>query len=394
LKILVISARVPAAGRNGDQVLAFARLAYLARNHIITVICFGKGETDLAAKRTLESLGINVRMVRRRPIAAMLSIVRAVLDGTPFQCALNRSAEFSRIFAATVKDFKPDAVYCVMVRMIQNAGSYSGPLFVDMIDSMSLNFFRRSQMASGIKRAILRIERERIRKFERAAAQRAALSFVVSEIDRREIGESNVEVIPLGIDTTSFTKDAGQRSGPVIAFTGNMFYSPNVDAALWFHEHCWEGIRRVVPDVRLVIAGSNPDRRLLTLAADESIAVTGRVASLAAVLNAATVAIAPMQSGSGMQFKILEAMACGVPVVATTLGRGDIAAVPGEHILIADSPATFIDAVVALLTSEGQRQKVGDAGLEYVRKYHDLEALNERFERTCEWKLGGAAPLL
>jgi len=133
----------------------------------------------------------------------------------------------------------------------------------------------------------------------------------------------------------------------------------------------------------MVVAGSNPAPQIEALRVDPRISVTGRVASIAEVLNSAMVAVAPMQSGSGMQFKILEAMACGVPVVATTLGLGDIAARPGAEILIADSPERFVQSVLSLAGSPELRARVGDAGLRYVRERHDWERLNERFEVQC-----------
>jgi glycosyltransferase involved in cell wall biosynthesis len=134
--------------------------------------------------------------------------------------------------------------------------------------------------------------------------------------------------------------------------------------------------------VRLVIAGNNPRPEVIALRSDNKVTVTGRVASLAAVLNSSRVSIAPMQSGSGMQFKILEAMACGVPVIASTLGLGDIAAVDGQDIILADTPDSFTDAVISLLQSESLREKIGDAGLRYVQAHHSWDAINERFEQT------------
>ena len=90
-----------------------------------------------------------------------------------------------------------------------------------------------------------------------------------------------------------------------------------------------------------------------------------------------------MQSGSGMQFKILEAMACGVPVVTTARGLGDISASPGKDILVADSPKDFSRAVVSLLESEPLSRDVGDRGLRYVRANHSWDVLNERFVLAC-----------
>jgi glycosyltransferase involved in cell wall biosynthesis len=112
------------------------------------------------------------------------------------------------------------------------------------------------------------------------------------------------------------------------------------------------------------------------------VTVTGRVPSLASVINAARVSIAPMQSGSGMQFKILEAMACGVPVVVSTLGLGDIAAEINKDFLLADTPDSFVQAILSLLQSEELREKIGNAGWQFVKKHHTWDMLNADFEQS------------
>ena len=131
-----------------------------------------------------------------------------------------------------------------------------------------------------------------------------------------------------------------------------------------------------------MIAGSNPTSDITALQSDTSVTVTGRVPSLASVINAARVSIAPMQSGSGMQFKILEAMACGVPVVVSTLGLGDIAAEINKDFLLADTPDSFVQAILSLLQSEELREKIGNAGLQFVKQHHAWDMLNANFEQS------------
>lgn len=383
MRIMAISPRIPENGKKGDQVLSFHRLAYLSRNHQIQLICFGDSEKDFDAKNKLESLGISVELIQWNKVAAVANLFRYVFDtGTPFQCALFESVDFQNAVQSAIAAFKPDAIYAITIRALGNIGNYSGALFIDMVDSMALNFSRRVDMESGLKKFAFSMEYERVKEYERQVAQRASRSFVVSGVDQKVIGSDKVGVIPLGIDGQQFFKNADGRPDPVVVFTGNMNYKPNVDAVLWFYRYCWDKLRLALPDVRLVIAGSNPTSEVIALRADKAVTVTGRVPSLAAVINSARVSIAPMQSGSGMQFKILEAMACGVPVVASTLGLGDIAAEDGKDILLADTPDSFVQAVLSLLQSEELRVRIGDAGWQYVNEHHTWDALNADFEAS------------
>lgn len=383
MKILAISPRIPEDGKKGYQVLSFHRLAYLARKHQIKLFCFGDVNKDFEAKRKLESLGISVELIQWKKTVAVANAMLAIFKPeAAFQCALFESAHFQKVFQSILFEFKPDAVYAVTIRALGNVGSYGGPIFVDLVDSMALNFSRRIDMASGLKRFVLNMEYERVKEYEKKVAQRANRSFVVSSIDQKVIGSDKVGVIPLGIDGQQFFMNSDGRAEPVVIFTGNMNYKPNVDAVLWFYRHCWNKLKLALPECRLVIAGSNPTNEVVALRSDNTVTVTGRVASLAALINAALVSIAPMQSGSGMQFKILEAMACGVPVVATTLGLGDIKAEVGKDFLLADTANLFVDAVLSLLQYQELRLKIGNAGRHYVNLNHTWDALNAEFEAS------------
>jgi glycosyltransferase involved in cell wall biosynthesis len=316
--------------------------------------------------------------------AALQVLLALPFPGMPFQCAYFRSSRFRKVFETVSTRFAPDALYAVMIRVLPNARDYQGRLFVDMVDSMGLNFGRRAGMETGFKGWFLGIEARRVAAFEQAVAQRAERCFVVSGIDQQAIGSDHVGVLPLGIDVTRFNRPDSPATAPLIAFTGNMFYQPNVDAMLWFAEHCWPAIKAAVPGVRMVVVGNRPPPSLMALdKADSAIEVTGRVPSVAAIIKTAAVAVAPMRSGSGMQFKILEAMACGVPVVATSIGQGDIGCTAGVDILVRDDAPAFAQDVIALLQSAALREQIGSAGFAYVQKNHSWDAINERFEQAC-----------
>jgi glycosyltransferase involved in cell wall biosynthesis len=237
-------------------------------------------------------------------------------------------------------------------------------------------------------RVVLKMEYCRVKEFEKRAAQQATRSFVVSSIDQKMIGNDKVRVIPLGVDDRLFFKKTDACENPVLIFTGNMNYKPNVDAVLWFYLNCWDKLKHELPECRLVIAGANPAAKILALRSDNAVTVTGRVPSIATLINAARVSIAPMQSGSGMQNKILEAMACGVPVVTTRLGLGDIKAEVGSDLLLADTAESFVDGVLSLLHSEELHSKIGNSGWHYVKLHHNWDVLNAEFEAQVIDALG------
>ncbi len=389
MKILAISVRIPEEGKKGEQVLSFHRLSFLAKRHAIHLICFGVPDQDAAAVSRLEALGIVVQLIHWNMFEAGMNVLLSVANHSePFQCALFNSKLFRHAVECILTTWQPDAVYAVMVRVLGNLNIYRGPLFVDMVDSMGLNFSRRVTMEHGLKRYAFEMECKRVSAYEIYVAHRASCSFVVSAVDQQFIGSDRVRVLPLGINCQQFFRQSDGSSDLVIVFTGNMNYKPNVDAVLWFYSKCWNALKEAVPGVRWVIAGSNPTSDVEVLRSDQAITVTGRVPSLAAVINASRVSIAPMQSGSGMQFKILEAMACGVPVVATSLGLGDIGAERDRDVLLADTPESFVQAVQTLLYSYELSERIGNAGLRYVNANHTWDTLNAEFEKSTIATIG------
>lgn len=383
MKILAICPAIPAQDAKGFQVQAYYRLLHLARNHLVNVVCFGDGDVDEARKRVLTEVGINVCMLPWRRTTALISVFMALFGrDIPIQCALFSSSSFRSAIQNSVNNVAYDLVLATTVRVMPNLVGIDIPVILDLVDSMALNFRRRVARASFWIRPVLQFEQSRVARYERIVAKNSVANFVVSALDCEEIGASNVYVCPLGVDTERFRMGCGGTSAPVVILSGNMSYQPNIEAAVWFVEKCWPIIKSKVPQATFVIAGSRPAPEVQRLAIDNSIYVTGQVPSMVDVLCGAKIAIAPMQSGSGMQFKILEAMACGIPVITSTIGLGGIKAKPGVDLLVCDSPSEFISTIIYLLDSEEFRGRIGNSGLEYIRENHSWDSINKYFEST------------
>jgi glycosyltransferase involved in cell wall biosynthesis len=155
-----------------------------------------------------------------------------------------------------------------------------------------------------------------------------------------------------------------------IVFSGNLEYQPNIGAVQFFHQRIWPQLRSRWPELKWRILGRNQRAITHIIHGDPRIEFTGFVEDAVATLAESQVAVVPVLAGSGTRIKILEAWAAATPVVSTTLGAEGLECRAGEHLLIADDPEAFADAVSAFLASPGERRRIGSAGRKlYEEKY-------------------------
>lgn len=381
MKILVIACRLPEKDKKGDQVLSFHRLNFLAKMHDIKLICFGDLSVDKHALSEIKHLGIEVELIKFNKLKSFINLIKSIFDSKiPFQCALYKSIEYKSAIISSLHNFRPDLIHAITIRPTINLGFINIRLAVDMIDSMALNFSRRMLNSGGLKRLLYSEEYRRVSRYEYEIAEKSTYSFLVSSLDKERLPLENVFVLPLGVDTSTYSKNPIKDRPANILFSGNMNYQPNIEAVIWFYENCWKRIKAAAPQIQFIVCGANPTRNILRLAGQDAIHVTGRVPSMAKIINSATVSISPMQSGSGMQFKVLEAMACCVPVVTTTIGLGSIGAKAGVDLLVADNADDFIENVLSLLDNPVRRDELAYSARNFIEMNHAWTHINKQFE--------------
>jgi glycosyltransferase involved in cell wall biosynthesis len=203
------------------------------------------------------------------------------------------------------------------------------------------------------------VDERRMARLQRRCAAEVDTVTLCSALDAQRSGLSNAVAVGNGYDRTS--APPASRSGSTLVFVGALGYPPNADAVRWFVHEVLGDVRRSAPHVVLRVVGGG-EAAVEDLQGIEGVEILGRVDDLQAELDAATVAVVPIRSGSGTRLKVLEALANRLPIVATTLGAEGIDVVDGVHALLADDAPAFARACLRLVEDAELRAELADAG--------------------------------
>jgi polysaccharide biosynthesis protein PslH len=380
MKLLFVTPRFPYPPLKGDQVVSFHRLRTLSQSHEITLLTFYQNESELKYLKFITPYCDNIHTVKLTKFQSLINMSLGVISDLPLQISYYYSKYFKKKLNSLVSTNDFDLVHIFLLRLAPYFDNLSTPKIIELIDSMQLNLKRRVSLEPIPIRWLIQEELKRVIRYEHKIHQSFNQIVVVSEKDKELIPGEQVQVIPNGIDTDIFKQQEEIPLKPTLIFSGNMGYAPNIHAVKWFVQLCLPIIKEFIPEICFIVAGANPSKEISYFAQIPGVTITGFVEFMPDALKNANVAIAPMQSGSGIQNKILEAMSSGLPVVTTNLGLGNIKAKPGKDILVADSPEDFAKATISLLQNPALAREIGIQAREYVVGNHSWELGGNKIE--------------
>ena len=364
-----------------------------AEGHEMTVATLWTSDEERAE---IDALGIapSHMIAERQPLArSAWNCLRALAGTEPLQAHFSWSPRLAARLRQAVDDTPFDVVHVEHLRGVRYglllrrlvSDRPLRPAFVwDSVDSISLLFHRAAQESQvPLARMAARLELPRTRRYERRVGRRFDRVIVTSEADRSEFlrltrpaGDGGaalrVDVVPNGVDLDYFSPAADVREPLTLVVTGKMSYHANVSAVRWLVDEVMPRVWSTLPAARLWIVGKDPPREVVKMGSpDARVVVTGTVPDVRPFLRRAALAVAPIQYGVGIQNKVLEAMACATPVVATAEAVAGLRAQDGSEVVVATTPAEFALAIVTLLQDPAVRGRLGQAGRTFTERHHD-----------------------
>jgi sugar transferase (PEP-CTERM/EpsH1 system associated) len=364
--------------------LAFIR-ELARRGHRVTLVCLVQPEWEKSYLEEVTPYCEAVHPIHLKRTEPFPRLLGSLVTSVPLSVAYCASPSFRKTVKQLVNADGFDLLHTEFVRAAPTTVDLNGlPKVLDLVDCMTLAY-RRSIRAAEVslkQRAVGIFEWAKMRGYEKQIINCYDQILVSSPADRYELGsEQMVDILPNGVDLAYFNYYDGKRQGAEIIFLGKMSYYVNVASVLWFYRKVFPMIREQRPDSRFVIVGRNPTKAIKALSVDPAVEVTGTVPDVRPFLRRASVAICPMVSGAGIQNKMLEAMAVGVPCVATTLACQALQVKQGREVLISDSAENFAQDVVELLGMPDKHKGLSQSARNYVERCHDWNLAGATLEK-------------
>lgn len=401
--ILMLTPYLPYPPNSGGRSRTYNLIKHLRDDFWISLVCFGRPEEKSFDLEPLRDL-CDLTVVDRTPSpgarrAAWLSLT----SPRPITARLYHSPEMERAIQHTLAHSTTRLVHVESFYMLPNLPLQIGvPVLLSEPAIEYVAWGRHAKVAQPwVMRPGIWLEAQKMRLWEPRAWSEATVVGVMSEIDREIVRRATPGVktvlAPNGVDVDFFRPDPGtRRDGHTVVYMGDYKYFPNADAVLYFAQEILPLVRERHGDVELVALGKDPTPELVALHDDPAfpVKVTGLVDDTRPYLQRSAIFVCPLRSGSGTRFKLLEALACGCPVISTTVGAEGLGAVDGEHMLLRDTPRAFAEAIIELLENPALGERLGRQGRAWVEENHAWTSSAARLREVYNQLIGHEDPTL
>lgn len=398
MRIFMLTPYLPYPLVSGGQVRTYNLLKHLSRQHEVTLFSLIKDEEERQHIDELKKYCSHIQVFRRTSNPwHPRNILMAGVSPYPFVVTRNMVLSLKKAIAHELARQNYDLIHVETFYMMPNIPQTSLPI---ILVEQTIEYLGYESFAKTITRRfplahpLLAIDIAKIKYWEKHYWRSCSALITVSDDDRKFIYSTEpevktIDVVSNGVDMEYFSKMPEKPDKkPVVLFVGTFNWLPNVEAVEFLAERVWPKIRECIPEATLRIVGSSPTKKILSYSQrDTSIVVTGRVPDIRDEYARANVLVAPVFSGKGTRYKVLEAMATRTPVVGTAIALEGIGAQNGKEYLRADTADELAAETCRLLGNPELQETLGEAGQTFVANNYSWDQISRRllhvYERTA-----------
>lgn len=384
MRILFLTETVPYPLDSGGRIKTYYTLQALSAAHEVHCHAFIREPAQGSAQGSLEQVAtrVTLHLVPRSIAKEVWFAVKSLLTGTPYTIVRHFDAGVMRHLESATRAMRFDAIYCDHLSMMEYGLRLPLPILHDAHNVEHEIVRRFAGSANGLRRLAAEYEWRSVRRYEERVYRRCALIYAVSEVDARQIRAMGgpaprIEVVPIAVDAQSPVPATPWQNGPEVLFVGALDWPPNRDAVQYLLDEVWPLVLARMPSARLTVVG----RGSLGVTAP-NVTFTGWVEDVTPYFAAARVLAVSIRSGSGLRVKILESLARGVPVVATSVGMEGIAARSGEHLIVADAAQALADGLVRVLQDDDLVRHLSIEGRRLAVQRYDRSVIARQLLKT------------
>ncbi|MBT3250150.1 MAG: glycosyltransferase [Candidatus Pacebacteria bacterium] len=392
MKILMLTPYLPYPLLSGGQIRTYNLLKKLAKEHEITLFPLIKEESERQYIPELEKYCAKVKVFKRsqKPFT-LKNIYKTLISTYPFLVVRNHVPEIIGAVREELANDNYDLIHAETFYMMPHLPKTNVPIILVEQTIEYLGYESYAKKAPFFIKPLLQVDINKIKKWERHFWRSAQKLIVMSQADKdyiaNEIGDENkIEVVANGVDSEWFNKKRRKPpEKPTVLSVGTFNWLPNIEAVKFLVNRVWPLLKQQVKDVQLWIVGNAPTQEILNFQKkDSGIKVTGNIPDIRDAFKSAHVVAAPVFSGKGTRYKILEAMAAGTPVVATSIAVEGLGVEDGKHVILADTAALMSDKIARLLDSPEERSLLSRRAKKFVTQQYDWKYISSKLDEVYQ----------
>lgn len=391
MKILMLTPYLPYPLLSGGQIRTYNLLKKMAKLHDITLFALIKNDDEKQYIKELEKYCHKVRVFKRssKPFT-LKNILKTAFSSYPFLVIRNHVGEVIDAIREEIETNQYDLIHAETFYMMPHIPKTDIPV---ILVEQTIEYLGYESFAQGTKWQILRpffnLDIKKIKYWEKYYWQTCNQLVTMSEDDKKfiekEVGNKTpITVVANGVDTAWFAeKKFHKKTTPTLLSVGTFKWLPNIEAVKFLVNQVWPLIKTKRPDVKLWIVGNAPTEEILDYAQkDSQIEVSGRVPDIREAFSGAHILLAPVFSGKGTRYKILEAMASGTPIIATSIAVEGLGVTNGEEVLITNDATAMADTALKLLDDQNLQQKLSRSGQTFVSQNFDWDLIAQKLDEV------------
>jgi glycosyltransferase involved in cell wall biosynthesis len=391
MKILMLTPYLPYPLLSGGQIRTFNLLKKLSLNHEITLFALIKEDSERQYIPELEKYCKKVKIFKRskRPFT-LKNILKTAFSSYPFLVIRNHVSETVAAVKKELTQNQYDLIHAETFYMMPHIPETNIPI---LLVEQTIEYLGYESFANRVKfpfiKLFLKIDINKIKRWEEFYWRMCTKLIVMSEEDKDFIAQKidnakKIEVVSNGVDSSWFAQKPKELpKDPTILSVGTFKWLPNVEAVTFLVEQVWPLIKKQVPNAKLWIVGNAPTKKVFDYQQkDTSITVTGGIPDIRDAFNGGHVLAAPVFSGKGTRYKILEAMACQTPIVATATAVEGLGVEHGVHVLISNTAEGMAKNTVKLLKDRQLRMWLAYNSHKFVKKNYDWETISQKLDKV------------